>query len=58
MILIITLITKNMNTIKYSIISNGVEVYRTSLTSTLNAICHCLDLKEVNYIVEEKQLNK
>ena len=45
-----------MPTVEYLVILNGVELFRTSLRSTLNAICHYLDLKEMQYIVEEKRL--
>jgi hypothetical protein len=45
-----------MPTVEYLVILNGVEILRTSLRTTLNAICHYLDLKEMKYIVEEKRL--
>jgi hypothetical protein len=45
-----------MPSVEYLVILNGTEILKTSLRSTLDAICHYLDLKEMQYIVEEKQL--
>ena len=45
-----------MPTVEYLVILNGIEILRTSLRGTLNAMCHYLDLNEMQYIVEKKRL--
>ena len=45
-----------MPSVEYLVILNGIEILRTSLKYTLNAVCYMLDLKNMQYVVEEKRL--
>tara|TARA_R110000796_G_scaffold97429_2_gene204421 strand:- start:8557 stop:8700 length:144 start_codon:yes stop_codon:yes gene_type:complete len=45
-----------MPSVEYIVLVNGVELFRTSLRSLLNAICDLLDVQKMKYVIEEQRL--
>ena len=45
-----------MPPVEYLIFVNGVKLFSTSLRSSKNAMCEFLEVKNMEYVVEEKRL--